>query len=84
MSMRQSEKRAAVLSAEEKAYLAMGLKQAGGKLPLFDTNGQEISRRTIKTCIEKGYAERWFVNPLKPDWLVCRLTATGRNIASFG
>jgi hypothetical protein len=25
-----------------------------------------------------GWAEPWFSNPLKPDWLVCKLTDTGR------
>jgi len=66
------------LSAEENRYLHMGLKQPGGKLPLFDEKGQEISPKTITSCLKKGYAERWFANPLKPDWLVCRLTKTGR------
>jgi hypothetical protein len=36
--------------------------------------------RTIRACIEQGWAERWFANPLKPDWLVCRLTDPGRAI----
>lgn len=66
----------------EKRYLVRGLKQPGGKLPLFDTKGQEINPRVIRACIEKGYAERWFANPMKPDWLVCRLTDTGRDAAS--
>jgi len=67
------------LSAQEQSYLRMGLNQPGGKLPLFDSNGQEINSRTILACVEKGYAERWFANPLKPEWLVCRLTHSGRN-----
>ena len=66
------------LSAEEKTYLQMGLRQPGGKLPLFDGNGQEIDSRTIKACLKKGFAVRWIANPLKPDWLVCRLTVEGR------
>ncbi len=66
------------ISATEQSYLRLGLNQPGGKLPLFDGNGGEISRRTIKACLEKGYAEKWFANPLKPEWLVCRLTNTGR------
>jgi hypothetical protein len=82
--MGQAMKSRAALSADEKHYLAMGLHQAGGKLPLFDEDGQEISRRTIEKCLEKGYAERWFANPLKPDWLVCRLTDAGRDVAGFG
>lgn len=68
------------LSTGERRYLAAGLTQAGGKLPLFDAQGQEISRDIIRHCLEKGYAEPWFANPLKPDWLVCRLTPTGRDV----
>lgn len=82
--MTWAEKHGADISADEKAYLAMGLAQAGGKLPLFDMLGQEINHKTIRKCLEKGYAERWFANPLKPDWLVCRLTDAGREAASFG
>lgn len=58
-------------------YLIRGLKQPGGKLPLFDEEGQEIDVRTIRSCIERGWAEPWFKNPIKKDWLVCKLTAEG-------
>lgn len=67
------------LSSKERDYLTMGVFQPGGKLPLFDNNGQEIQASIIKSCVKKGLAERWFANPLKPDWLVCRLTEKGRN-----
>lgn len=66
------------LNADELAYLEMGLEQPGGKLPLFDARGQEINTDVIHACLSKGLAEKWFANPLKPEWLVCRLTATGR------
>ncbi len=66
------------LNAKEHAYLQMGLGQAGGKLPLFDDMGQEINASIIRSCLKKGLAERWFANPLKPDWLICRLTQMGR------
>ncbi len=66
------------LNAKEHAYLQMGLGQAGGKLPLFDDMGQEINAGVIRSCLKKGLAERWFANPLKPDWLICRLTQMGR------
>jgi len=66
-------------SARQAAWLARGLNQPGGKLPLFDETGQRYSPRTIRSCLAHGWAERWFANPLKPDWLVCRLTAEGRN-----
>lgn len=70
------------LSEAERQYLKQGLKQPGGKLPLFDSRGQEIPASLIKDCIEKGLAQRWFANPLKPDWLVCRLTDKGRKALS--
>lgn len=61
-------------------WLERGLAQPGGKLPLFDRWGQRMSGQTIKSCIEHGWAEPWFANPLKPDWLVCKLTPAGRAI----
>ena len=63
-------------------YLKMGLDQPGGKLPLFDRHGQEIKPATIRSCIEKGWAEPWFNNPVKPGWLVCKLTDAGKRIAT--
>lgn len=74
---------AKILSKAERDYLSKGLEQPGGKLPLFDGRGQEISRQVIKSCIQKGFAERWFANPIKPDWLVCRLTDAGRDAAGL-
>ena len=68
-------------SALQKAWLRRGLDQPGGKLPLFDPNGKQIDPRTIRRCIEAGWAEPWFANPLKPDWLVCKLTGSGRAAA---
>lgn len=61
-------------------YLSRGLSQPGGKLPLFDEQGQRIDPRMIRACMAAGWAEPWFDNPIKPDWLVCRLTMAGRNI----
>ena len=66
------------------AWLRRGLDQAGGKLPLFDHYGQRYDIRTIESCVEHGWAEPWFKNPIKPDWLVCRLTDEGREIAEAG
>lgn len=68
-------------SNAQRAWLRRGLAQPGGKLPLFDKQGQNVSPRLVRTCLEKGWAEPWFSNPLKPDWLVCKLTETGRGIA---
>ena len=67
-------------SASQRAWLARGLDQPGGKLPLFDIQGKQVSPRTVKACIEQGWAEPWFANPLKPDWLVCKLTDAGRRV----
>ncbi len=66
------------LSAAQRDWLLRGLSQPGGKLPLFNRDGQKISDRTIKSCIRQGWAEPWFENPIKPDWLVCKLTDSGR------
>jgi hypothetical protein len=64
-------------TAAQKKYLLLGLDQPGGKLPLFDRNGAGIDRKTVESCIAKGWAEPWFANPMKPDWLVCKLTPAG-------
>ena len=66
------------LTSAQRSWLVRGLDQPGGKLPLFDRNGQRVSPRTIKSCLEHGWAEPWFSNPLKPEWLVCKLTPAGR------
>jgi hypothetical protein len=68
----------------QKRWLQRGLMQPGGKLPLFDEAGQRYSERTIRSCIRAGWAEPWFANPVKPDWLVCKLTEDGRRIISDG
>ena len=64
----------------QRVWLRAGLNQPGGKLPLFDKRGQRISARTIRSCIDQGWAEPWFDNPIKPDWLVCKLTDEGRKV----
>lgn len=63
-------------------YLRRGLAQPGGKLPLFDLDGQAVAREVVRTCLKRGWAEPWFANPLKPDWLVCKLTEAGRRLAA--
>lgn len=64
----------------QRQWLARGLNQAGGKLPLFDENGKRIDPRTVRRCMEEGWAEPWFSNPIKPGWMVCKLTKRGRAI----
>jgi len=65
-------------TAQQRHWLSRGLDQPGGKLPLFDERGQKVSDRTVRSCIEHGWAEPWFDNPIKPDWLVCKLTDARR------
>ncbi|MGH6948654.1 MAG: hypothetical protein ACREDZ_15085 [Kiloniellales bacterium] len=71
---------ASPLSTQQRTWLARGLKQPGGKLPLFDVQGQRVNPRTVESCLTHGWAERWFDNPMKPEWQVCRLTAAGRAV----
>lgn len=66
----------------ELLYLRRGLTQAGGKLPLFDLDGQQVDVAIVKQCLKRGWAEPWFNNPLKPGWLVCKLTEAGRQVAA--
>lgn len=63
---------------QQTAWLRRGIDQPGGKLPLFDEQGQRVKKRIVESCLKAGWAERWFDNPLKRDWLVCRLTEAGR------
>ena len=63
-------------------YLRRGLAQPGGKLPLFDLDGQAVDAGIVRRCLERGWAEPWFNNPLKPEWLVCKLTVLGRQVAA--
>ena len=65
-------------NAAQRSYLLRGFSQAGGKLPLFDRDGQHIHPALVRACIAHGWAAPWFGNPLKPDWLVCKLTEKGR------
>ncbi len=64
-------------SRAQKRYLDLGTGQPGGKLPLFDADGQRITPRTIKACLDAGWCEPWHRNPIEPKWLVCRITESG-------
>jgi len=75
--------RSARPSAVQRSWLRRGLEQPGGKLPLFDASGIKVDARTVRSCIENGWAEPWFNNPLKADWLICRLTDKGRALATL-
>jgi hypothetical protein len=75
----QHEENAATLRPTEPQhrYLVRGAAEPGGKLPLFDRDGRKVASRIIEACIAHGWAAPWIHNPIKPDWLVCRLTAKG-------
>ncbi len=75
-------RRAVRPTAVQRAWLKQGLGEAGGKLPMFDRQGQAYNQRTIQSCIAQRWAEPRIKNPIKPDWLVCKLTAAGRAAVS--
>lgn len=66
------------LSATQYDWLRRGMAQPAGKLPLFDLDGAKIPARLILSCLKAGWAEPWFSNPIKADWLVCKLTDLGQ------
>ena len=66
------------LSLPQRKWLIRGLTQPGGKLPLFDENGKKVNLQVVRKCVDAGWAEPWFANQMKPDWLVCKLTDAGR------
>ena len=66
------------LSQAQRSWLCRGIDQPGGKLPLFDRDGKRVSPQMVRACLDAGWAAPWFANPLKPDWLVCKITDSGR------
>ncbi|MDX2222555.1 MAG: hypothetical protein SFV21_07400 [Rhodospirillaceae bacterium] len=66
------------LTPAQRKWLERGLTQPGGKLPLFDADGRKVNPQVIRKCLDAGWAEPWFANDMKPDWLVCKLTPAGR------
>lgn len=82
LALNDNESSGELPTVPEILYLRRGLTQAGGKLPLFDLDGQSIDEAIVRRCLERGWAEPWFNNPLKPEWLVCKLTPAGRGIAA--
>ncbi|WP_417453180.1 hypothetical protein [Kiloniella sp.] len=77
--MPKNKKQSPKPNSKQLKWLKRGLDQAGGKLPLFDEHGQHYDVRMIQACIDHGWAEPWFSNALKPDWIVCKLTTKGRD-----
>ena len=70
------------VSSAQRKWLERGLTQPGGKLPLFDEDGRKVNTAVVKKCVEMGWAEPWFSNPAKSDWLVCKLSSSGRALLS--
>ena len=63
-------------------WLRGGLERPDGRLAIFDTFGEPVDKAVVKSAISLGLAEPWFSSPMRPQWMVCRLTAKGRVEAS--
>lgn len=63
---------------EQRRWLAMGVQQPGGKLPLYDEKGARISAELISACVQAGWVEPWAINPIRTESQICRLTEAGR------
>jgi len=59
-------------------WLRRGLDRAGGDLPIFDTYGQRVNDRTMKSCVDRGWAETR--GKVLRDWHMCQLTPAGRRV----
>ena len=59
-------------------WLRCGLDRPRGNLPLFDTFGQRVSNRTMKSCVERGWAATR--DEAMRDWQLCQLTYAGRRV----
>ena len=44
-------------TAAQKSYLKRALNQPGGKLPLFDDEGQAVDPKIIRACLANGWAK---------------------------
>ena len=64
---------------ELRNWLHGGLNRADGRLAIFDTFGEPVNKAVIKSAIAAGLAEPWFSSPMRPQWMVCRLTPKGRD-----
>jgi hypothetical protein len=62
------------------AWLKTGVNNPEGRLSLFDGGGQRIDGKIQRFAIQSELAEGWFANPMRPDWMVCRLTERGRRL----
>ncbi|RKQ71294.1 hypothetical protein DES40_0607 [Litorimonas taeanensis] len=62
------------------AWLKTGENNPEGRLSLFDGLGQRVDPQIQRLAIRNGWAEGWFANPMRPDWMVCRLTLSGQRV----
>lgn len=60
------------------AWLKTGAGNKEGRLALFDGTGQRVDQTVQRAALSQGWVEGWFANPMRPDWMVCRLTPSGR------
>ena len=63
-------------------YLRRGLTQPGASCRCSTSTARTSRADIVRRCLDRGWAEPWFNNPLKPDWLVCKLTEAGRRLVS--
>ena len=75
-------KTAREIEMELKDWLQGGLNRSDGRLALFDRFGEPVDKAVIKTAIKQGLAEPWFSSPMRPQWMVCRITPKGRESLS--
>ena len=66
-------------SEDQRRWLQNGLRQPGGKLPLYDDKGQRIAEDLVTACIAAGWAEPWVKNPVATVSRICRLTGNGKS-----
>ena len=59
-------------------WLRRGLDRPGGNLPMFDDHGQRVNDRTVKSCLDRGWAETRA--EAMRDWQLCQLTSAGRQL----
>ena len=65
---------------ELRNWLRGGLDREDGRLAIFDSFGEPVNKAVIKSAISEGLAEPWFSSPMRPQWMVCRLTPKGRTV----
>lgn len=80
--LNRADAKARLIEIDMMAWLRGGLNRADGRLALFDAFGEPVEPIIIQKAIASGLAEPWFASPMRPQWMVCRLTAQGRRVAT--